>query len=466
MLKKWLKGMGLTVIILTVIALAITSCGGAEPETNNSAETDVESGETETDTGEEMEEEVGGEGEADSGESMEEVHLAIGNHLTNEEWHPVFNELLADYSEEHPNVTIEQQSTAYSELQARVAADRMADDPPDLYILPAWWLGNLAESGVPAVPPDDIVADVQENYTPGAVEAVTWDGQVYGVPFENNPTLLIYNAPMLEEAGYDEPPETLDEFLEYARNLTITDDDGNVVQYGWTQWVGTLNYNYLPFVSMLYSCGGEVFNEDNTEATFNSEAGVRVLESQVQMIEDGVFDPELTSTDWYTGRVAMTILPNWTRFYLDTYSDPADYRSAPVPHCEGEESGAVVYTWFIIVNERSEHKEEAWEFVRWMTQPYADDQPTRGAQFYYDIASIMPARYHDLEVMEEQFSTDMLPAYLESVEYARSPAPVPAYNEIIELVITEMENAWFMRKTPQEALDDAANQADALLQAP
>ena len=34
----------------------------------------------------------------------------------------------------------------------------------------------------------------------------TWDGTVYGLPFDNYSGLLFYNRCMLEEAGFDGPP--------------------------------------------------------------------------------------------------------------------------------------------------------------------------------------------------------------------------------------------------------------------
>ncbi len=447
--------------ILILMCALLVSCGGGEepadtPEPADTTQEEV-SEPAATPTEEVMEEEVA---------EPEPVHLTIGTHLTNEAWAELFNTMLAEYTAENPNITLENQATAFAELLARVATDRLADEPPDMYILPAWWLGNLVESGIPLTAPQDLVDEVRNNYTPGAAGAVQWEGEVYGVPFENNPTLMIYKKSALEEAGYDGPPETFDELMDYARNLTVKDADGNVTQYGWSQWVGSLNWNYLPFVSQLYSCGGDVFDEATGLSAFNSEAGVKILEGQVELIQEGVFNPELTSEDWYSGRVALTILPNWTRFYLATNADPNDYGSAPVPHCEGSESGAIVYTWFIMVNSRSDNIEEAWDFVRWMTIPYADDKPSHEAQLYYDIASIMPARYHDLETMSDLFSVDILPTYVESTEYAKAPTPYAEYDEIINIIIAEMENAWFDRKTPQEALDDAAAQADALLQAP
>jgi ABC-type glycerol-3-phosphate transport system substrate-binding protein len=68
--------------------------------------------------------------------------------------------------------------------------------------------------------------------------------------------------------------------------------------------------------------------------------------------------------------------------------------------------------------------------------------------------------------MQEEFSTDLFPEFIAALDYAQAPSPVPAYEEIIGIVIAELENAWFGNKSPQEALDDAAAQADALLMAP
>ena len=398
--------------------------------------------------------------------SQDVVELVVSNHLTNEQWHVWFDELLAVYNEANPGVNVTQQSTAFGELQARVATDRMADNPPDVYLLPAWWLGNLAENGVAIPAPEDIALDVTENYTPGAVQAVTWEGEIWGVPLDSVPTVMIYNKAMLEEAGYDRPPETLEELREYAANLTLRDADGTVTQYGYSQWVGSLNWNYLPFVALLYSNGGQLFDPETGLSAFNSEAGVEILQMQVDMINEGIFNPELQAVDWYSDRVAITILPNWVRFYLVANNDPEKFGAAPVPHGEGFESGSIAYSWFASVNANSDNKEEAWDFIRWFTQPSEEGVPSPSSDFYYRQASIIPPRVADLEAMQDEFSTDLFPVFIDALNYAQAPSPVPAYEEIINIIIAELENAWFGNKTAQEALDDAAAQVDALLMAP
>jgi ABC-type glycerol-3-phosphate transport system substrate-binding protein len=67
----------------------------------------------------------------------EPITLFTGNHLTNEQWHADFDVYLAEYHELNPNVRVEQQSTAFKDLLARMATDRMADRPPDMYQAPA-----------------------------------------------------------------------------------------------------------------------------------------------------------------------------------------------------------------------------------------------------------------------------------------------------------------------------------------
>ncbi len=395
------------------------------------------------------------------------VKLSISNHLVNETWHAGLETYLAEYNQLHPNVTVEQISTAFADLQARVATDQLGDNPPDLYQLPAWWVGNLAQSGILSEVPADIVADVQKNYPQGVIDAVTWDGKIHGVPMDANTTVMLYNKAMLAEAGYSRPPETLAELKEYALKLTKKDAEGNTIQYGYSEWVGNLNSEYLPFASLLYSNGGDIFAEDMSKSAFNSPEGVEVLTLMTDLVQAGAFNPELTYTDWYTDRVAITVLPNWVRFYLTTYNDPAAFGSAPVPHGNGKESGAIVYSWFIFVNEKSPNKEAAWDFIRWFTQEtLGEGKPTRCAQFYYDIASVMPARFGDLEAMKDVFSTDVFPAFVEAQSYARAPLAFPQYEEAVNIINVELENAWFLKKTPEEALNDAAEQVDALLQMP
>jgi multiple sugar transport system substrate-binding protein len=48
----------------------------------------------------------------------------------------------------------------------------------------------------------------------------SWNGVLYGLPFDNYSGLLYYNKEMLKAAGFDKPPTTWDNVNDYAPKLT------------------------------------------------------------------------------------------------------------------------------------------------------------------------------------------------------------------------------------------------------
>ena len=51
------------------------------------------------------------------------------------------------------------------------------------------------------------------------MEAATYDGKVWAVPWYTDAGLLYYRKDLLEKSGYSEPPETWDELMEMAAKV-------------------------------------------------------------------------------------------------------------------------------------------------------------------------------------------------------------------------------------------------------
>ena len=58
---------------------------------------------------------------------------------------------------------------------------------------------------------DRIPEDVKQDIWPGAMESVTYQGKLYGMPWLNDVLYMYYNEEMLKEAGFDAPPKTWEE---------------------------------------------------------------------------------------------------------------------------------------------------------------------------------------------------------------------------------------------------------------
>ena len=115
--------------------------------------------------------------------------------------------------------------------------------------------------------PED-VGFTAEEFWPGAMKSVTWDGKTYGVPTNNETMALIWNAGLFEEAGLDpeKPPATWDDLVSYSKQIKQkTGKNG----YG---MVARANAGNTPFRFMpqCWAYGGGALDEAEAEPTYQT----------------------------------------------------------------------------------------------------------------------------------------------------------------------------------------------------
>ena len=59
----------------------------------------------------------------------------------------------------------------------------------------------------------------QDEFLPGPMQANTFDGKAWGVPWYTDGGLLYYRQDKLEKAGYNDPPKTWEELIEQAQKV-------------------------------------------------------------------------------------------------------------------------------------------------------------------------------------------------------------------------------------------------------
>ena len=99
---------------------------------------------------------------------------------------------------------------------------------------------------------DELLADLPA----GIIEQMSYDGEVYGLPYYSGVQTMAYNAAHLEAAGIDAPPETWDEMLEQAQMIK----DAGVVEYPiLMQLRSGENYLLREWETLTASRGGKLF---------------------------------------------------------------------------------------------------------------------------------------------------------------------------------------------------------------
>jgi multiple sugar transport system substrate-binding protein len=179
---------------------------------------------------------------------------------------PFMGELVNAFNEANPNivVTMTTQSEYYTQLSTAAASGTL----PDVAIVHADQIATQVYRNI-LRPIDEVVTAAGingEDFPEGVWNAGEVNGSRYSIPLDIHPMTMFVNMDLLAEAGFDAAPTTAEEFEAVAAALTSGDNNGFLLTAGFPiQQI---------FEMMLHQYGGSPFNEDGTEATWNSPEGV------------------------------------------------------------------------------------------------------------------------------------------------------------------------------------------------
>ena len=94
---------------------------------------------------------------------------------------------------EQNGITVAVQVVPGDELQANFITANQAGNGPDITMGAHDWIGNLVQNS--AISPVQLPSDVADTIAPIGIEAVTYDGQTYGVPYAVETLALFANNP-------------------------------------------------------------------------------------------------------------------------------------------------------------------------------------------------------------------------------------------------------------------------------
>lgn len=158
------------------------------------------------------------------------------------------------------------------------------------------------------MPLDDLISEYgfkEEDFADNAWEHFRYlDGHIYAAPFYLENRVLYYRTDILEEAGFDGPPETWDEVFEYAKVLSNGEDKFTMGhQDGW------LDFHF--FSCLLYSYGGDFYNKERTECILNNEQGLKHL-NITKLCTTKMLFPRMLTNEWKLLRGLKRDITPWS----------------------------------------------------------------------------------------------------------------------------------------------------------
>jgi len=199
----------------------------------------------------------------------------------------------------------------------------------------------------------------------------------YALPGKFNPWYVLLNKDHLDEAGLEVPTDwTWDEFQAYAKKLTTAE------HYG-TFFHGPQNGSWLEFMKLALASEAEntEFIKEDGSSNIEDPLFKKTLELRYQMEKvdksavpyTDIMSQKLHYRNQFFNQDASTVLiGSWMNTELGgTDQFPLEFNVAVAPYpknsSDAEGGYTPVTTDFMAVANNSEHKEEAYKFIRWYT---------------------------------------------------------------------------------------------------
>lgn len=304
--------------VLAAGSLILAACGSDddEPADEPTEQSDEESTDT-TDTtdtseatdapdtteaaGEPAEEEASGDGES--------IRLWLNGGDTPDEF---VEYAIAEFNEIHPDVEVQFERQQWTGLVEKLTTALSSSDSPDVVEF-----GNTQAQTFEAA---GAVIDLSEHreelggddLLQSLLEAGTYEGNLYAVPYYAGARIMIYNMAMFEEAGI-EVPTTLDEML--AAGTALKEANADVPNYSGIYLPGR---NWYAVLSFIWEYGGDIatLEDDQWVGQLDSDGSIAGLEYFKRVFDEANGAPADgdDANDYIAfcnGQVGMMPAPGW-----------------------------------------------------------------------------------------------------------------------------------------------------------
>ena len=305
---------------------------------------------------------AGGQGEA------EEAQITLWSGYP--DLQEYYEGVVADFQEEYPNIQIEVQTFALSDLNQKLGVAIPSKTAADVIELISVHSFPYAEKFFVEVP-QDVQAEIMKGINKEYLHDVTYDGKMLGVPFCFYSEVLYYNKDHFAEAGLRAAPDTMQQLTDYAAKLTKYDSQGNVTRSGISlRFAGHPAGTCEKFWALgLLPEGGDILEAGGGgkyHNGFNNDAGYKALKLYIDLLyKHKVTDFNIIqdADSFAKEKSSMFEREQWVVAYLENNSPNLKYDAAPLPKSKRRATFAITRNMF--VPEFSKSQSAGWEFINY-----------------------------------------------------------------------------------------------------
>jgi multiple sugar transport system substrate-binding protein len=280
----------------------------------------------------------------------------------------------------------------------KILASLSGSTPPDIIIgasdnIKVWDAEGLIKNLNDVVEEQGI--DIEDYFEAPLHACETLQGDLICLPWSSDVYALFWNKDMFEDAGLnpETPPQTLEELVAFADQLTLTDEDGNLTQIG---FIPDFSWSHLDLYHAMFGGNGSFYNADLTDLTIADDSMIDAMEweqqfyskygvEQVRSFSSVFGGYDSPDQGFYAGKVAMMVDGEWQvgPNFIQKFKPELNYgvASFPAPEDHPERAGTVVVSTAVAyIPEGVTHAQETSDLLGWIADP--DNNAEILLQFY------------------------------------------------------------------------------------
>lgn len=363
-----------------------------------------------------------------------------------------------EFQAANPMLTVNLTFVPYESLEQKIITSAQSGSY-DVVLSDAPFTAKFAKGGIVQTVPE-LAADTRADIFQGALDACTYNGKVYGMPWLNDVKYLYYNKKMLKSAGFAAPPKTWDEFLVQAKAIKDKKLVDFPIVWSWAQAEAIM----CDYTTLSADFGGAMF-DSNGKPQLSAEGNQAALDFMVKSIRDGISNPK--STEYLeedvrgvfsSGQAAFAI--NWSYMY-NLAKDPTQSKLLPedvgialIPGSDKAFSGTVNGGQPLAISAGCKHPAEAWKFILFLTGKDFQRKYSKNA------LPIWKSLYTDPEVIKN--SPEVVALSKTQYDYIANRPQVPYYSAFSTQMQVTLQEALLGKKAVADALKEAQAAAEEL----
>lgn len=379
-------------------------------------------------------------------------------------------ELIDSYQKLHPNVSIEAVVASQADVNQKLTVALASGTGPNILDQDISFFASFQDKGV--LEPIDLevfggasLTDMNKEYIGDVLQGVSFDGNIYGLPYQTNSMSYVHNLNVYKEVGLDfenDHPKSWDDMKRVGAKLKKV-ENGKTIRKGYDFPYQSMRWQLQAFQPMVEQFGGSILTADKAHSSLNESPAVKALQlwKDVTAVTGdpnyALATPSDPNVDFIDGRTSIWYTGPWATNQLkERYGLPyEDWAFTTMAQLNPNKPRTMRYgfTWGVNKDHEELNKKVAWDFVRYMLA-----KPEEWLQ----KASFIQPRAGLLET-ETAKNFPYIEVHLRDVETASWYLRSVHTNEIVQIVGRAVERVIFQGVDVKESLDEADEEAEKIL---